>query len=116
MKVATAKKADETPTLSPLTQREHNMRLLNAAITIADSCVRSEVECWSRHCLFEDGRIWLDTSAPVGMTDDPADVRRSAELLALALRYIGLREPDAFPWRFVRHPQRQELVRFEKRP
>lgn len=110
----TARKAYSKPELTPLlSQREQNMRLLNAAITIADSCVRSEVECWCRHCMMDDGRTWLDITTPIGITDKDDDQRDAAELLDRALRYIGLRAPDAFPWRFVRHPERPELVRFE---
>ena len=92
---------------------DHSARLLVAAFAIADACVRSEVECWCWHCMTDDGRTWLDTTTPTGITDQDEDQREAAELLDHALRYIGLRSPDAFPWRFVRHPERPELVRFE---
>lgn len=93
--------------------REHSARLLNAAISIADGCVRSEVECWCRPCVMDDGETWLDTTTPVGITDGEDDMREAGQWLERALRYIGLRSPDAFPWRFVRHSERPELVRFE---
>lgn len=65
---------------------------------------------------FEEGvGAWWDTSQPSGLTERPEDRERAARNVQRALRYIGLRGADAFPWRFVRHPERPELVRFEDR-
>lgn len=95
-----------------LASREHSAQLMNLAIEIADGEVHGMVEMYA-HEVELDGQVWWDTSTP------PLDMRRQADrdfalaTTARALRYIGLRQPDAFPWRFVRHPEKPELVRFE---
>ncbi|MBS0463156.1 MAG: hypothetical protein JSS41_11870 [Proteobacteria bacterium] len=92
---------------------DHSARLLVAAFAIADACVRSEVECWCEGHIGDDDAAWWDTSKPSGITDGTPDAAMAARNVQRALRYIGLRGADAFPWRFVRHPERPELVRFE---
>ncbi|MBS0212351.1 MAG: hypothetical protein JSR26_04105 [Proteobacteria bacterium] len=96
--------------------RGYRTRLLNAAIEIADATVRSDVECFCEGgCEGGDGASWYDTSKPFGLGESDAQLKLAGLFVQRALRYIGLRSPDAFPWRFVRHPDRPELVRFEER-
>lgn len=85
------------------------MRALNLALVIADHEVRGMIEGFGAATLV-DGRRWLDVSPlhPPGTSECDDAVER-------AVRYIGLRHADAFPWRFIRHPDRPELVRFEER-
>ncbi|MBS0598178.1 MAG: hypothetical protein JSR92_12815 [Proteobacteria bacterium] len=93
-----------------VSDHRHSARLMNAAIAIADACVRSEIECFavgSEH----GGQLWWNL-------DDTewrdAESRTFAQAsIARAVRYIELRSPDAFPWTLLRHPERPELVRFE---
>lgn len=96
-----------------LASREHSAQVMNLAIKIADAEVHGIVEMYANEVDL-DGQVWWDTSTP------PLDMRRHQEdrdfalaTIARAVRYIGLRHPDAFPWRFVRHPEKPELVRFE---
>jgi len=93
--------------------REHSARLLNTAIEIADTVVRSEIECYavgSEH----GGHLWWNID-DTEWRDEA--IRPFAEAsVARALRYIELRSPDAFPWTLLRHPERPELVRFEDKP
>lgn len=95
--------------------RAANDPVVALALVIADGAVQSDIDLFSDWVEI-DGNNWFDTAPP------PSDMRKHAEDRALcqevterAVRYIGLRHPDAFPWRFVRHPERPELVRFESK-
>lgn len=95
-----------------IASREHSAQVLNLALWIADSQVRCLVESYGYLQVVEKdggGIVWLNVYPPAENDDVYADLDR-------ALRYIGLRSPDAFPWRFLRHPDRPELVRFEDKP
>ena len=83
--------------------RERSMRALDLALRIADH----EVQRILRGCdgALVDNVRWIDTRF---YRDDD-----HANQVERAMRYIGLRHADAFPWRFIRHPERPELVRFE---
>ena len=90
---------------APGLAEERSMRALDLALRIADN--------EAHHILYRcevtlaDNAHWLDTRRCQG--DDHANqVER-------VVRYIGLRHADAFPWRFIRHPDRPELVRCEER-
>lgn len=86
--------------------RELSMRALDLALRIADH----EVQHILYRCdvTLADNAHWLDTRRCQG--------DEHANQVERAVRYIGLRHADAFPWRFIRHPDRPELVRFEERP
>lgn len=86
-----------------------SMQALNLAIEIADREVRVMVECYAMQAAEINGVRWLDTSHHACVNDDC----EQQEALERAVQYIGLRSPDAFPFRFIRHPERPELVRFE---
>ncbi len=88
-----------------LASREHSAQVMNLALQLADLEVRPVVEAYADGEAI-DGVAWFNLS-----TGGAADHRESVDL---AVRYIGLRSPDAFPWRFVRHPERPELARFEE--
>jgi len=93
--------------------REHSARLLNTAIEIADTVVRSEIECYavgSEH----GGHLWWNIQ-DIDWRDEVIHAV-AARAIDNALKYIGLRSPDAFPWTLLRHPERPELVRFEDKP
>lgn len=99
------------PVAEDLDRREHSMQALNAALRIADDEVRPVVECYCDIAVV-DGTTWINTGDVLDATEDHDATAR----VARALQYIGLRSPDAFPWRFIRHPDRPELVRFEGKP
>lgn len=86
-----------------------SMQALNLAVEIADREVRMMVECYAQRGIEIEGIHWLDISHSDRANDDC----EQQAALERAVQYIGLRSPDAFPWRFVRHPERPELVRFE---
>ena len=86
-----------------------SMQALNLAVEIADREVRVMVECYAMHSTEIDGIRWFDTSHQTCANDDC----EQQQALERAVQYIGLRSPDAFPFRFIRHPERPELVRFE---
>ena len=95
--------------------REHSAQALNLALQIADAEVQGLVESYSP-AIMDGGYVWCDTSKPPeDMLRFEEDRQLALSTTARAVRYIGLRHPDSFPWRFVRHPERPELVRFEKR-
>ncbi len=93
--------------------REHSAQAMNLALEIADDAVRSDVEIYSAICAI-DCTLWCDTrNPPADMDRHEADRELSRHMVGRALQYIGLRNPDGMPWRFIRHPERPELVRFE---
>ena len=93
--------------------REHSAQAMALALQIADTEVRGIIEMYSAG-ESTGGVAWCDTSqAPVDMRRHQEDRDFAAQATERAVRYIGLRNPDAFPWRFTRHPERPELVRFE---
>lgn len=97
--------------------REHSAQAMALAIGIADDLVRTELEIHADGKII-DGVLWMDTTKPYfcnGKRDQDDEVRVQYAI-DRALKYIGLRNPDAFPWRFVRHPEKPELVRFEEQP
>lgn len=103
-----------TPTDSRTRQRvavvgespqELSMRALDLALRIADNEVHHIL--YRCHGAFADNAHWLDTRE--------CQSDEHANQVERAVRYIGLRDADAFPWRFIRHPERPELVRFEER-
>lgn len=87
-----------------MASREHSAQVMNLAIQLADLEVRPVVQAYADG-EYVDGVLWFNLT-----TGGAADHRESVDV---AVRYIGLRSPDAFPWRFVRHPERPELARFE---
>ena len=88
--------------------QERSMRALDLALRIADHEVQRIIRLRCDGAL-ADGEQWLDLRFAGDSEEDKIQVDR-------AVRYIGLRHADAFPWRFIRHPDRPELVRFEERP
>ena len=106
------------PTVAESTARQHpanvanrarSARAMAAAIAIADAEVRTIVESYAdgeKH----EGVIWMDSRTAIDREQD------TERVLKQAITYIELREPDAFPWRFVRHPDQPHLVRFEDTP
>lgn len=93
--------------------REHSMRAVNFAISIADDVVRSVVA--SNAASFRAaGHDWFDTNCPVWADEEAA--AECEQRIARALQYIELRDPRAFPFRFIRHPDQPHLVRFEAKP
>lgn len=101
--------------------RERSMRAVNLATVIANDVVQDVIAA-NAVSLKVDGHYWFDTTRPV--LDEPElggwfpteEVAECKQRIARALQYIELREPDAFPTRFIRHPERPELVRFEDKP
>jgi hypothetical protein len=87
-----------------LASREHSAQVMNLALQLADLEVRPVIPAYADG-EFIDGVAWFNLTH-----GGAADHKESVNL---AVRYIGLRSPDAFPWRFVRHPERPELARFE---
>ena len=83
---------------------ERDLQAIVLALQIADEVVRSDIESNCGHRL-DRGIYWCDTAN----TDERDAIDR-------AIRYIELREPDAFPFRFIRHPQQTHLVRFKDLP
>ena len=86
--------------------RETSMRALNLALQIADGEARTMLETYC-----DDGEKigdahWLNVKTSGG----DAETRQAIDR---AVRYIDVRCPDAFPWRFIRHPEQPHLVRFE---
>lgn len=99
-----------------MASREHSALLMNLAIQIADAEVHGIVEMYAFELVLDD-KIWFDTSlVPMDMRRHAADRDFAASTVARAIRYIDLRSPDAFPWRFIRHPEQPHLVRFEATP
>lgn len=82
--------------------RERSMRALNLALSIADEVVRDDIK-WLCQTVRQMQTAWLEIDA-------------SNREVARAVEYIGLREPDALPYRFIRHPEQPHLVRFEDKP
>ena len=96
--------------------RQHSAQVLDLALQIADAEVQAIVEC-NTACELAGGHYWCDTSKVAPDMQAHQEDREFAQATTQrALRYIGLRSPDAFPWRFVRHPDRPELVRFLGKP
>ena len=101
--------------------RERSLRAVNLATVIANDVVQGVIEA-NAVPLSVDGHNWFDTTRPA--LDEPEmgswfttdEVAECKQRIARALQYIELREPDAFPTRFIRHPERPELVRFEGKP
>lgn len=87
--------------------REHSAQVMNLALQIADREVRPMIEAYA-----DDGELDAANVAWMNIQTSGAGHEEKASL-DRAVRYIGVRSPDAFPWRFVRHPERPELVRFE---
>lgn len=107
---------DCSPRYQPEASREHSANTMNLALTIADGAVRSDVECYADPCSIE-GTDWLNTAVAVAAGKyTPDDLVIWQGYVDRAVRYIGLRHPDAFPWRFIRHPELPHLVRFEDKP
>lgn len=93
--------------------REHSAQVMDLALQIADAEARGIIEVYSLD-VDADGQHWSDTSQPpLSRHRHQEDIDFALAATSRAVRYIGLRNPDAFPWRFVRHPERPELVRFE---
>lgn len=86
--------------------RERSMRVVNLALHFADQDVRLEIER-PMALVVEGDTCWYDTRP--SCTGYHPDIEK-------ALQYIELREPDALPWRFTRHPDQPHLVRFEAKP
>lgn len=125
MNVSTAHAVTPTDSRDPrgarhpmnIAHRETSARVMNLAFQIADAAVRSEIES-AVVSIRLNKKDWFCTNRPVVDEPDMCGVSAAERLEARsridkAVRYIGLRSPDAFPWRFVRHPERPELVRFE---
>lgn len=116
MSVATAHAITPTDTREPprgslhpanLASQEHSAQVMNLALQIADAEVRSVIQAYA------DGEVIDDV---MWMSVVTAASEEHQKVVEMAVRYIGLRSPDAFPWRFVRHPERPELARFEDAP
>ena len=96
--------------------REHSAQAMALALEIADAEVHGIVEQYAAE-VAEGDTFWFDTTtAPLDMQRHQEDRDFALSTTQRAVRYIDLRNPDAFPWRFVRHPERPELVRFEVTP
>lgn len=101
--------------------RERSMRVVNFAISIADDVVPSVI-AENAVSLDYDGDYWFDINRPNLAEPDQGTFWTSEEIaecekrIARALKYIELRDPDAVPWRFIRHPEQPHLVRFEDKP
>lgn len=106
---------NRTPARPAPPTRESSMRALNLALSIADDAVRSDIEAYSVPWM-DGGHVWNDTSkVPEDMRRHADDRQLARDMIERSLDYIGLRNPDGMPWRFIRHPDRPELVRFEGR-
>lgn len=101
--------------------RERSMRVFNLATTIANDVVQ-DVIASNAVSLNVDRQYWFDTKRPnLGEPDQggfwsSADIAECKQRIDRALQYIELRDPDAFPFRFIRHPEQPHLVRFEVKP
>lgn len=86
--------------------RERSMRAVDLAFYFANEAVRWTIER-PKALVVVDEVCWSDTRPScIGYHKD----------IEKALQYIGLREPDALPYRFIRHPEQPHLVRFEDKP
>ena len=92
--------------------RERSMRQMNAAIAFADAAAKLFIEYCADADFLDDGPVWYDTSNCAGN----GDLSRYVKACEFAAQYIEMRDPDAFPFRFIRHPDQPHLVRFEDKP
>lgn len=101
--------------------RERSMRTLNLATVIACDVV-SDVIANNAVSIKVDGHYWFDINRPALAEPDMGgfwtteEIAECKQRIDRAVQYIELREPDAFPSRFIRHPDQPHLVRFEAKP
>ncbi|WP_374607169.1 hypothetical protein [Thermomonas sp.] len=101
--------------------RERSMRTLNLATVIACDVV-SDVIANNAVSIKVDGYYWFDINRPALAEPDMGgfwtteEIAECKQRIDRAVQYIELREPDAFPSRFIRHPDQPHLVRFEAKP
>ena len=101
--------------------RERSMRTLNLATVIACDVV-SDVVTNNAVSLWMEGQYWFDINRPALAEPDQGSFWTTEEIVECkqridrAMQYIELRDPDAFPFRFIRHPDQPHLVRFEAKP
>lgn len=101
--------------------RERSMRAVDLGLRIANDAVR-EVIASNAVVVSLSDVYWFDTTQStmeeqeLGGFFTREEIVDSRQRIDEAIRYIELRGPDAFPVRFIRHPEQPHLVRFEAKP
>lgn len=81
-------------------------QLMQLAIAIADSTVRSDIELFCEQAFHEE-KVWYDRNRPARSCEGDEELQRARQ----AYDYIQARGPDAFPWEVIAYKE-TGLIRF----